>query len=417
MGHDQQPAANFLANPNNWRLHPIGQQSATKGSLEDLGWIKSVIVNRRSSPEWGQDQNVETMVDGHLRVTLALREGDDTLVPVEYVDLSPNEERIALLVLDPISALAETDKLQLKTIMQDIQVRDESLQAMLDELAKKHGLDLSKPGGEDPGPELDRAGELQAKWGTADGQLWILGNHRILCGDATSDEVMNRLMGDFRAQLIWTDPPYGVNYGAKLKADNAQGYKVRTIQNDDMTPDALEAMIRQVLQNCSACSVPGGAVYVACPAGELLPYFLNAFRGSGFVFHWGLVWMKDQIVLGRGDYHFQHENMLYGWKDDGAHYFTDNRKQSSVFEYDRPKKSEEHPTMKPVELVEHMIQNSSQRGKIVLDPFMGSGTTIIACERVDRQGRGIEINPAYLAVTLERWSQMTGKSPELQIGE
>lgn len=110
VGHGERPASEFLANPNNWKIHPASQQSATRGSLSDVGWIKSVIVNKRTSPEWGEEQNVETMVDGHLRVTLALREGDDTLVPVEYVDLSPDEERIALLVLDPIAALAQTDK-------------------------------------------------------------------------------------------------------------------------------------------------------------------------------------------------------------------------------------------------------------------------------------------------------------------
>jgi DNA modification methylase len=124
--------------------------------------------------------------------------------------------------------------------------------------------------------------------------------------------------------------------------------------------------------------------------------------------------VKDQLVLGRGDYHFKHENILYGWKSDGAHYFTDDRTQTSVFDYQRPKRSEEHPTMKPVELVEHMIRNSSEKDNTIIDPFLGSGTTLIACERLGRKCRAIEISPAYCAVAIERFYQMTGKTPSLQ---
>jgi len=138
---------------------------------------------------------------------------------------------------------------------------------------------------------------------------------------------------------------------------------------------------------------------------------ISAFDGSGFVFHWGLVWVKDQLVLSRADYHFQHENILYGWKDDAGHKWTGDRKQSSVFFVDRPKRSDEHPTMKPVKLVEQMLTNNSSEGEIVLDPFLGSGTTLIACQNLGRKCRGIEIEPKYVAVTLQRWADATGGTP------
>jgi DNA modification methylase len=186
---------------------------------------------------------------------------------------------------------------------------------------------------------------------------------------------------------------------------------VRKIKNDDLTADQLLNLLNTVYKNCAKHSVPGAAIYSACPAGDMLEVAIVSFKGSGFDFHWQLVWVKDQLVLGRGDYHFKHENILYGWKGDAGHYFTDDRTQCSVFEYARPKVSDEHPTMKPVELVEHQVRNSSKEGDILLEPFCGSGTTILACERSNRRCRAIELVPAYIAVTLQRYLDMTGSMP------
>jgi len=220
-------------------------------------------------------------------------------------------------------------------------------------------------------------------------------------------------MGGEKAAMVWTDPPYGVNYGEKLEASNPMGYRVRSIKNDDLSDENLEAMIRASFTNCADNCVPGAAIYAAAPPGQQLPTLIKSFVGSGFTFHWHLVWVKDQIVLSRADYHFQHENILYGWKDDAGHNWTGDRKQSSCFFIDRPKKSEEHPTMKPVELVERMLENNSVIGNIILEPFSGSGTTLIACERLGRKCRAVEISPAYVAVAIERWVTMTGGEPVL----
>ena len=265
----------------------------------------------------------------------------------------------------------------------------------------------------DAEPQIDRAAELAEKWKTATGQLWKLGEHRLLIGSSLERENWVRLCGEERATLTWTDPPYGVKYGEKLESANPMGYRVRTIENDDLPPEQLEEFVRTALKNCAEFSGKGAAIYVACPAGTLLPAIISAMAGSGFDYRWHLVWLKDQIVLSRADYHFKHENILYGWKPDGAHYFIDDRKQSSVFEYPRPKKSEEHPTMKPIELVEHMIKNSSRVGDIVLEPFGGSGTTLLACERQGRICRITELSEKYGAVILERFFTATGITPEL----
>jgi DNA modification methylase len=269
-----------------------------------------------------------------------------------------------------------------------------------------------EPPPEDPGPQIDRAAELQVKWGTERGQIWAVGKHRVMCGDSTSAEDVGRLMGGVKVRLVWTDPPYGVNYGANLDAANPMGYRVRSIQNDDLPPAELEKFIRTSLKNAADHSFDGAAIYVASPAGTLLPTLIKAFERSGFDFHWGLVWVKDQLVLGRGDYHFKHENILYGWKPGAAHFFIDDRTQTSVFEYPRPKSSEEHPTMKPPELVGAMIKNSSKKGELCYDPFLGSGTTLIAAEQLGRVCFGMEIAPEYVAVILERASGI-GLEPKL----
>lgn len=402
VGTGVEPASSFMANPLNWRVHPKPQQAAMKGALDEIGWIQNVIVNRTTG----------NLLDGHLRITLALRQGDDTPVPVSYVELSEGEEALALLTLDPITAGAVADKQKLDELLQQATTGEAALQELIADLAKDAGLDYGQPPEAAPEPQIDRAAELQEKWQTATGQLWEIGTHRPVCGDCTDKTVVDRVMQGERARLVWTDPPYGVKYGDKLEAANPMGYRIRTIQNDDLPPDELEAFIRSALKNVADVCIDGAAIYVASPAGTPLPTLIASFVGSGFDYHWGLIWLKDQLVLGRGDYHFKHENILYGWKPGAAHCFVEDRTQTSVFEYPRPKRSEEHPTMKPVELVEHMLRNSSEIGDIVAEPFAGSGTTLIACERLGRKCRAIEISPAYVAVSLQRLADM-GLEPRL----
>jgi DNA modification methylase len=258
---------------------------------------------------------------------------------------------------------------------------------------------------------INHADELAGKWKVEEGQIWKLGNHRLAIGDCTDANVISALMENEKASICWTDPPWNVDYGGRIEEDNAQGYKKRTMKNDnlgDKFPEFMRASVKSIWDACE----PGALIYLVMSAQEW-PVIDKALRDKGF--HWSstIVWMKDQLVLSRKDYHTQFEPLWYGWKSDAARIReVMDRKQSDVWQIDRPKRSEEHPTMKPLLLVERSLMNSSLPGDVVLDPFVGSGTTLIMCEQLQRQCRAIELDPIYAAVTIERWHLMTGLLPE-----
>ena len=275
-------------------------------------------------------------------------------------------------------------------------------------------LDLWLPEApDDVEPQIDKAEELRVKWGVESGQLWKLGEHRLICGDCTDKAVVERVMQGERAVCMWTDPPYGVDYVGKTK-------DALTIENDGA--DGLEGLLLESFLVADDVLETGVPYYVAHPPGALQVVFLNTVLAVGWKIHEQLVWVKDSMVLGHSDYHYRHEPILYGWtsgegrsgrgKHEGSRWYGDNS-QTSVFEMPRPKRSAEHPTMKPPELVEAHLQNSTQRNGIVYDPFLGSGTTLIACERLNRKCRAVEISPAYVAVAIQRWVDVTGGVPEL----
>lgn len=269
------------------------------------------------------------------------------------------------------------------------------------------------PAVEDPGAEPDRAEELLAKWQVQVGQMWRLGVHRILCGDSTQRSDVRRLMGAELARLIWSDPPWNVNYGGGVDVENEQGYKVRAMNNDNLG-DKFPLFVEQFTARMFEFSLPGALIYVVMGAQEW-PVIDAWLRARGF--HWSstIVWVKDQLVLSRKDYHTQFEPMWYGWNGDAARLQNvEDRKQSDVWLIDRPKKSEEHPTMKPLALVERSLNNSSKTGDLVLDLFAGSGTTLMACERLGRVCRTMDNDPKYVAVCLERWAVATNQQPILE---
>lgn len=261
----------------------------------------------------------------------------------------------------------------------------------------------------DPGGDPDRAEELQVKWQVQEGQVYQLGKHRIMCGDCTQRGDVDQLMAGELARMVWTDPPWNIDYGGS----DHPTFKKRTINNDNLGEQFvifLELFITQLWR----FTVPGAMIYVVM-GGEEWPAIDSELRKIGF--HWSstIVWVKDQMVLSRKDYHAQYEPMWYGWKGDAPRVCeVPDRKQSDTWMIDRPRKSEEHPTMKPLELVERSLLNSSKPGDIVLDLFSGSGTTLAACERTGRVCRAMDNDPKYIAVALERWSQMTGQQPRLE---
>jgi len=233
--------------------------------------------------------------------------------------------------------------------------------------------------------------------------------HRIICGDCTDPQVVARVMMGEKADMVFTDPPYNVSYQTNESIESLKARNRRTdgmiIENDAMSDDDFDKFIVSFLETMPLRK--GGAFYLCAPPGRTETQFRNALdRVSGLGLRECIVWVKDRFVFGRQDYHWRHESILYGWKEGEAHYFVDDHTQDTVWEIKRPTVSEFHPTMKPVELSEKAIGNSSKMGWIVYDPFLGSGTTLAACERLGRLGRGIEISPAYVAVCLQRMSDM-----------
>jgi DNA modification methylase len=330
---------------------------------------------------------------GNMRLRAA-KELKYSEVPVIVMSgLTPEEER-EIVVKDNGENFGEFDFDLLANNWSDEPLKDWGVDLPADWLKEEETVG-------DAEPQIDKAESLNKVWQVKPGDLWRIGEHQLLCGDSTKKEDVDRVMGEFLANLIWTDPPYGIKYGQNC--DNMP-YKKRSIKNDNLPLDKTIELINGAYKLASEYSAKGCAIYAAAAAaaGDMLNAAIDAFKNSGFMFKWQLVWVKDSLVLSRSDYHFRHENILYGWKEDGAHYFIDDRKQDSVFEYARPKKSEEHPMMKPVDLVMHMIKNSSKIGNLVYDPFLGSGTTMVACQNLNRKCRGIEISPQYVAVCLER---------------
>jgi len=264
---------------------------------------------------------------------------------------------------------------------------------------------------------LDRAAELQMKWGTAAGQAWQIGPHRLVCGDCRDEGTVGRLWrdGGAKVRLVWTDPPYGVNLAAKnarLNRTDRGGRVQRPIVGDDMEPEEVGALFCDALLATKGRTEAGVGLYATVPSGRMLPVFIYYLRRAGWTYKACLVWVKNQFVIGAGDYHWQHESILYAWKEDGAHYFTDDRTQTSIFEVDKPHVSDLHPTTKPVELVARMIANSSRAGEIIYDPFLGSGTTLVAAQQLGRVGYGVELDPGYVAVALQRLADL-GLKPKL----
>lgn len=307
---------------------------------------------------------------------------------------------------------------ELEIILSDNRTSDQGTYdvAKLTELLLELG-DLSGTGYEQPDLDqlLDKVSagmplpedELPARTGgpvTRLGERIVLGEHLLVCGDAR-DELTWKRLGAAEAELLWTDPPYGVNYEGRT-ADRLR------ISND--SPDDLPGLLSEVFAHADAALALGAGIYLCHPAGGPMPLFLEAFLASGWQLRQGLVWLKDRIVLGHSDYHYRHEPILYGVKAGGGRRgrggegWYGGNDQSSVLEVARPRASREHPTMKPPELIAIALRNSSRRGGIVLDPFAGSGSTLVACQRLGRRAMLIELDPGYCDVIVSRYEQLTG---------
>lgn len=339
--------------------------------------------------------------------------GKDWLIPAADISSLSEDEAVAFAIADNrTQELGENQDRELYALLSSLSESQDLLEAtgydadsISELLASIEDDQPQRLGdGDAPEPQMDRAEELREKWGVEYGQLWEVGRHRILCGDSTKKEDVERLMGGEKADMVWTDPPYGVSYVGKTK-------DALTIENDELDEVELEKFLQVALGLAWDNTKQGGGWYVAAPAGPLHLAFAKVLHSLG-VWRQTLQWVKSSMVLGRSDYHYKNEPIFYGWKPGAAHLWNSDRTQTTVLEFDKPNRNEFHPTMKPVDLVTYCIGNSSKTGEIVLDCFNGSGTTLVASEMTQRCGRSMELDPKYVAVTLERLSEM-GLEPRL----
>ena len=351
-------------------------------SLREFGWKQPIVVDKDF-----------VIIVGHTRLEAAKKNGDREVPVLVADDLSP-EQVTAYRLADNKTAEFSTwdlDKLEI-------------------ELDKLIGiLDMEPFGFSKPEPldvieddyDIDQAVPPVAQVG----DVWRLGRHRLMCGDCTKNTDVARLMAGKTAQIIWTDPPWNVDYGGQA---NHPSWKQRTIMNDKMSTSDFYQFLESAFTNMRSALEPGGAVYVAMSAQEW-GSMMQVMTSLGF--HWSstIIWAKDSLVLSRKDYHTQYEPLWYGWLEGAPHLALADRKQSDLWEIDRPKRSEEHPTMKPLELVGRSLQNSSPAGARVMDLFGGSGTTLIACEQLDRECFMMELDPHYVDVIINRWEVLTGE--------
>ncbi len=387
---EQWPTSKLLPYARNARTHSDAQVAQIAASIAEFGFTNPILS--------GSDG---VIVAGHGRLAAAQKLGLE-LVPVVVLDHLTSTQRRALVIADNrIAENAGWDDAMLRVELAALQEDDFDLaltgfdaDALADLLADEGG------GGQ---TDDDAVPEVLETPISRMGDVWLLGEHKLLCGDATRAEDYKTLLGDELADMTVTDPPYNVNYANSAK-DKLRGTH-RPILNDNMG-DGFGAFLQATCQNILA--VTKGAVYIAMSSSEL-DTLQSAFRAAGGKWSTFVIWAKNTFTMGRADYQRQYEPILYGWRDGADHYWCGDRDQGDVWQIKKPHKNDLHPTMKPVELMERAVRNSSKTRDIVLDPFGGSGTTVIACEKTGRRARVMELDPKYVDVIVKRWQDWTGK--------
>ena len=376
---------------NNARTHNAQQINKLRSSLREFGFINPVIIDR--------DFNV---IAGHGRIMAAKEEGINE-VPCVFVDYLTEAQKKAYILADNRMAMdAGWDEELLKVEIEALQAEDFDLSLTgFDESELAGFFDTADDAKDD---DFDVDAELEKPPVTKSGDLWLLGNHRLLCGDSTKEENYTLLMNGKKANLVVTDPPYNVNYqgtAGKIKNDN--------LENDKFYQflfDAFTCMEKAMANDAS--------IYVFHADTEGLN-FRKAFADAGFYLSGTCIWKKQSLVLGRSPYQWQHEPCLFGWKKNGKHRWYSDRKQTTIWEFDKPKKNGDHPTMKPVPLIAYPIKNSSMSNCIVLDPFGGSGSTLIACEQTNRICHTIELDEKYCDVIVKRYIEQAGTAENVSV--
>ncbi len=389
---EQWPTAKLLPYARNARTHSDAQVAQIAASIAEFGFTNPILA--------GSDG---VIVAGHGRLAAAQKLGLE-VVPVVVLDhLSPTQRRALVIADNRIAENAGWDEAMLRIELEALQSEGFDLDITgfdADALAELMAGDEPDAEGQ---TDDDAVPEVTETAVSRPGDIWLLGHHRLLCGDATVADSYEHLLAGESVDMVFTDPPYNVNYANSAK-DKMRG-KDRAILNDNLGDGFYDFLLAALTPTIAQCR---GAIYVAMSSSEL-DVLQAAFRAAGG--HWStfIIWAKNTFTLGRADYQRQYEPILYGWPEGAQRHWCGDRDQGDVWSIKKPQKNDLHPTMKPVELVERAIRNSSRPGNVVLDPFGGSGTTLIAAEKSGRSARLIELDPKYVDVIVRRWQDWTGK--------
>jgi DNA modification methylase len=377
----------------NARTHSDDQVAQIAASIVEFGWLNPVLVD-----------DAGNVIAGHGRLLAARKLGLETVPIIRASHLTPAQVRAYRLADNRLAELSGWDEELLAAELEALRDEDVALTLLGFDDAD---IERLLAGSSEEAGAADEAPEPPADPISRHGDVWICGQHKVLCGDATVLADVESVLAGELADLCFTDPPYNVNYANS--ADQKKRAKNRPILNDALGEQFGELLYDACL---NILTVTKGAVYI-CMSSSELDVLQKAFRAAGG--HWStfVIWAKNTFTLGRSDYQRQYEPILYGWKEGVDHYWCGARDQGDIWLIDKPAKNDLHPTMKPVELVERAIRNSSKSRDIVLDPFGGSGTTLIAAERTGRSARLVELDRRYVDVIVERWQNQTGKSAML----
>lgn len=375
---------------NNSRTHTEEQISKVMASIKEFGFLNPILIS---------DDNVITA--GHCRLLAAQRLGLDKVPCIRENYLTPAQRKAYVIADNRLAIDAGWDEELLKVELEALE--GEAFDLSLTGFDEKELNDLFKEGHEVQDDNYDLTAALEKASFVKTGDRWIVGRHVLYCGDATNEEDVNKLMDSKVANLILTDPPYGVSF------KSSSGL---TIKNDSMKNDEFYNFLLAAFKNMVAHAEPGASGYVFHADTEGLN-FRKAFIDAGFHLAGCCIWEKDSLVLGRSDYQWQHEPCLYGFLKNGTHKWFSDRKQTTLWKFDKPKRNEHHPTSKPLDLLSYPIQNSTQENSVVIDTFGGSGSTLMACELTNRICYTMELDEKYASVILRRYVDNGGNPDEV----
>ncbi len=385
------PITKLVPYVNNARTHSPEQINKLRSSLREFGFINPVIIDR----DFG-------VIAGHGRILAAKEEGIAE-VPCVFADHLTEAQKKAYILADNRMAMdAGWDEELLRVEIEALQA--EAFDLSLTGFDEKELSDLFKDDADVKEDDFDVDAELENPTFSKSGDVWTLGRHRLVCGDSTKADTFTVLMNGRKANLVVTDPPYNVNY------EGTAG----KIKNDNLADEKFYQFLFDAFSNIEKVMADDASIYVFHADTEGLN-FRKAFSDAGFYLSGCCIWKKPSLVLGRSPYQWQHEPCLYGWKKSGKHQWYADRKQTTIWEFEKTKKNTDHPTMKPIPLLAYPIQNSSMSNTLVLDPFGGSGSTMIACEQTDRDCYTIELDEKYCDVIVKRYIEQVGSADGVSV--